>query len=320
MNEQDWNITCFNNINRLRQLVHEQNNKLIISGSRNRVISGFIDAVDLDEIKNLSTKVDQLCLVTEQMIQPPSDNVCVVRVPDSFFGLYFNDLNVVDYPIKKQFNCLLNRVDPIRQSWFYFLYDRGMLDQGYVSFNLSMRKGLTYPVNTPEEYFEWIHATYLSFLDRIKLDIKKIVPYRNFPETDDLSTIILSSKFSIILETYAERSGHKCFSEKIFRALHFPRPWLLFAGTGCVERLRNLGFDVFDDYVDHSYDMHETSENCVARQDGIFDQCKKLFDLKITPDILQDWHNKANHNREILRRWNKTYIDDFKAVLSNKST
>ena len=43
-------------------------------------------------------------------------------------------------------------------------------------------------------------------------------------------------------------------SEKIFRCLVTPVPWVVYAGRYTIAKLRELGFDVLDDIVDHSYD------------------------------------------------------------------
>jgi len=43
-------------------------------------------------------------------------------------------------------------------------------------------------------------------------------------------------------------------SEKIFRCLVTPVPWIAYAGRYTIAKLRELGFDVMDDIVDHSYD------------------------------------------------------------------
>jgi len=315
MNEQFWSERWARNILHLYDLVWKKNKNLIDSGSNARIIPQFIDAINLSQITDLSQKHDHIFLVTEQTFSAPVENVTVIPVSCTFYGAYVYDYTDTAHLIKKDFNCFINRNDPIRQTWFYLLFARQLLDNGFVSFNLSMKEALDYPVDSESDYFDYIHQSYLSSFDPIKSDIKKLVPYKNFKDTGDLSSIIMSSKFSIIVETYFERTDCQVFSEKTFRALHFPRPWLLFAATGCVQRLRNLGFDVFDDYVDHGYDNYDTSSNCVNRQEAMLEQCAKLQGLKVTEDILRDWQKKAAHNREMLKKWNQTYISDLESLL-----
>jgi len=55
-------------------------------------------------------------------------------------------------------------------------------------------------------------------------------------------------------------------SEKTFKAIYFMQPFVLCAEQGAIQALREQGYDVFDDIIDHSYDkikdpdlrLHET--------------------------------------------------------------
>lgn len=317
MDEQVWRNQWQGNIGALHRRVKEKNQLLINSNFRSRILSQFIDAVDLARVKKLAEENDHVFLITEQALDAPADNVTIVRVPCSFYGLYYSDSAEPDLQIQRDFNCFINRNDPIRQTWFYLFFDRNMLDHGFVSFNNSLRVGCKYPesVSTSEDYFDWIHENFLSSFDPIVEKIKQQVPYKNFVDTGDLSQIIMASKFSIILETYHDRPDCKVFSEKIFRALHLPRPWLLFAATGCVQRLRDFGFDVFDDYINHDYNLHDTAENVVATQESILEKAIELFDFVVTPSIEDDWQKKAAYNRGLLKDWNQRYSADFDAIL-----
>jgi len=242
-------------------------------------------------------------VISEHTINNQWPNVSIYSLPNDFYGAYYIPKIATDGVIKKDFNCFLNRTDPIRQSWFYLLHSRGLLDHSFVSFNMHQRRGLWYPSDDPLETFDYWHKEFLSSFDNIKEDIKQIVPYKNFIDEDNLCEIILSTKFSIIVETYFERTDCQVFSEKMWRAIQLPRPWLLFAATGCVQRLRDMRFDVFDDYVDHSYDLYDTSKTCVNRQEAILSETQRLINLDITTKILDDWQQKALHNRNIMKTW-----------------
>jgi hypothetical protein len=276
-----------------------------------------VDAANLDEIALLASTYQQVHLVTEQDIVNQWPNVIIHRLPHSLFGIYYLNEVVDNVEIKKEFNCFLNRVDPVRQTWFYLLYARNLLDNGFVSFNMYQNSNLQYPGDTPEQTFDFYHKKYLSSFDDQYDSIKKIVPYKNFVEPNNLCEIMLSTKFSIVVETYFERTDCRVFTEKTWRALQLPRPWLLFAATGCVQKLRNMGFDVFDDYVNHDYDLHDTAHSYVKRQEDILSEAQKLFQLEITPDILDDWNNKAQHNRKILQQWSQEYQQNLDHVMKN---
>jgi hypothetical protein len=292
----------------------DTNRCLDSQGSNAHVLLYLIDAANVDEIKHLAAKYQRLHVVSEQNLVIDCANVLMHTLPFDFYGIFHRPFFPKTTVIQRDFNCFLNRTDPIRQSWFYLLYHRNLLDKGYVSFNMHQKPCLWYPSINALETFDYYHATTLSSFDDIKEDIKKIVPYKNFVDEDNLLPIILSTKFSIIVETYFERTDCKVFSEKTWRAIQLPRPWLLFAATGCVEKLRQMGFDVFDDYVDHSYDVYDTAENCVARQEGILSESVRLTQLKITDEILEDWNHKSKHNQKIMAQWAESWQSKCRAV------
>lgn len=240
----------------------------------------------------------------------------VFELPKSLYGIHYMPLKTWHKNIDKEFNCFINRNDAIRQTWFYLLYSRNLLDQGYVSYNAAVRLALTNNKNSMD-YFDENHRTFLSSFDYIYDDIKKIIPYKSFDETGDLRDTILQTKFSIVIETYFERTDSITFSEKTYRVLQVPRPWLLFGSTGSVQYLRELGFYVYDDFVDHSYDLYDTTNNSVERQESMLKSAKALMDLKITDSMIDYWESKTQQNIEIMLDWRQSYKQDFEKVLAD---
>ena len=114
------------------------------------------------------------------------------------------------------------------------------------------------------------------------------VPHRNWHHWDKLNnelsqqmpmlldmdpdTTSMLSDITLVVESYVSDTVI-AFSEKIFRALQTPRPWILFCSPGSVAILRSAGFDVMDDVVDHSYDE---IVNVEQRLQAIIKELKKL--------------------------------------------
>ena len=286
-----------------------------------RIISPIIDAMQMDEILDRASTVKKCFVLSEQDPIDFSKNkkLQFVQLPPSFYSVYYVPNLNFDIDITHDYSCFINRLDPIRQTWFYLLYARGMLDQGLVSFNMTLLKTKHYyPGNTPQEIFENYHHQWLGGFDYLFDDIKRLVPYKNFDDQKEgLFDVSLRSKFNIVLEPYFERTDRRCFSEKTFRAIQLPRPFLLFAATKTVQKLRDFGFDVFDDYVDHSYDNFDTSVDCVQRQEKILEQAKNLIDLKINDTILQDWRRRADHNRQLMASWDQQWPIESRKILQN---
>ena len=314
--ELSWRYQWFGSHQLLCKETEQYNSLLKKQKPNNCLHLGIIDAVSLDTVKKLSASHDKIFLITEQNIIDLPNNVVVSKLPPEFYGCYYAERIPQDRPIEKDFNCFLNRIDPIRQTWFYLLFDRNLLNSGYVSFNMEARAGLHPTGMSGSDLFELYHRNFLSSFDPIKEQIKENLPFKNFIDNNDLFSVALSSKIGVIVETYFERTDAKTLSEKIFRALQLPRPWLLFAATGCVDKIRSMGFDVYDDIVDHSYDNFDTSINCVERQESILTQLSELTKLEFTPFLIERLAQGSKHNRLLLADWNskrqKLCVDQIK--------
>lgn len=260
---------------------------------------------------NVLYGTDSNILLLEHQIQnKKAISKKIIEIPKSIYGIYYMP-NVQKFwhrDIHQSFNCFINRNDPARQTWFYLLYDRGLLEKSYVSFSGLSRSGLS--DLSDQEYFDKIHRDFLSSFDAIYDDIKKIVPYKNFKETGNLCDTIMATKFSLVIETYFERTDAITFSEKTFRVLQTPRPWLLFHATNSIKLLRDFGFYVYDDFVDHSYDDFDTTHSFVQRQESMISQIKNLMSIDITPSVLDHWEKMTVKNCQILQDLNQTWQKD----------
>jgi hypothetical protein len=83
-------------------------------------------------------------------------------------------------------------------------------------------------------------------------------------------------------------------SEKTFRALQTPAPWLLYAGRGAVQQLQDFGFDVLSDQVDHGYDSEQDYANKIKKfQECAVNTAERTFD---TERLIK----AAEHNQNLL--------------------
>jgi hypothetical protein len=193
-----------------------------------------------------------------------TDNIPLIPVLGTVFPLYPEYWHVYHYqptyqprPATYGYNCFMNRISEDRAQTFHELNRRNLLSTGLVSFNC-LRPG---------------NAT-VTELDQNKYGN----PYNNIQ--DSLEQSIIDSNISVVLETYIS-DNHITFSEKIFRALQLPRPWLLYCSPGSVDRLRHYGFDVLDDYVNHSYDVETIHSH---RLFSILDQLERFVNQQYNKD------------------------------------
>jgi len=239
----------------------------------------------------------------------------IKKIPDTFYGVYYNayPVPIINEP-KKQFNCFMNRMDPIRQSWLYQFVRRQFFDQGYVSFNMDCRQIPWYVEWDPHDAFQDQFERHLKIFQKEHEIIKSKVPYRNFDLDTDITDIILDSKISVVLETYFHNNDIITYSEKIFRALQLPRPWLLYAQKNAVKYLRHMGFDVLDDVINHS--MYDNIDFAIERQVRILDILEANMDKNLDYDRLQ---KAATSNQNLLKNFSKKWFDDFISCVETAS-
>ena len=172
------------------------------------------------------------------------------------------------YP-NKHFNVMMNRISGERLMLLYMLKQAQLFEKGLIGFNCLyhdrdpdqlQRQANFSRVHEDCGWHQWneLHKELLHEMPLL-LDM-------------DPDTAAMSSDITLVVESYVSDSVI-AFSEKIFRALQTPRPWILFCSPGSVDVLRSAGFDVLDDVVDHSYDE---IVNVEQRLQAIIMELKKL--------------------------------------------
>lgn len=258
-----------------------------------------------------------IVIVTNSVLQGYGDyvNDYVEKVNNSFYGIFYRAYDWSDTPVIKDYNCFINRIDPIRQSWFYQLIRHNLLERGCVSFNMTLVDGtgplMNFENTDPKEVFEILFDKHLQIFEKEHNIAKNIVPYKNFADTGDLADTIMSTKLSIILETYAAEDAIT-YSEKTFRCLQLPRLWLLNGSPNSVNELRKMGFDVLDDLIDHTSYDHMLE---VPRQAAMLELTKELINIDLDK-IKTRLESAAQHNQDLLRTWNLTWRQDFDETIN----
>ena len=254
-------------------------------------------------------------LITNNLIVDPIVNPNRYQMfPDSWYGMYAGAPEYQPQSPTWNYNCFINRMDTTRQSWLYLLVRRNVFDQGLVSFNMDISKHILFgqveKTAIPAQVFEDQYQQYMTNFVTEHEYVKHLVPYKNFDDTD-LNGVIMQTKFSIVLETHFDQNYAITYSEKIFRCLKLPRPWVLYGMKNSVSNLRRMGFDVLDDIVDHSYD---SIDNHIIRQSKILDQVPALSAIEFTPSLNQRLTAAADHNQSILDHYKELFVGDVDAT------
>ena len=197
-----------------------------------------------------------------------------ISVLPEFWGQWHFEPEYEDRNSSISYNCFMNRERGDRDRVFKLLKQRNILDKGLV-----------------------------SYLDR---------DYDTVNSHGTLEQCIIDTNVSLILETYT-RDEAIVFSEKIFRAIQLPRPWLLYCSPFSIELLRSHGFDVLDDIVDNTYD---TEKNHWMRLDIILDQLETFIDRQYTSKDYQRFKQAAKHNQQLLASLLHSWPEKLKTVMS----
>lgn len=228
-------------------------------------------------------------------------NITVVPMNELFGMISLYDIAVPDNP-EKLYNCFIQRVESVRQSWFYFLKHYNLLDKGYVSFLLFQYS--FYSEKTGLELFNHIHEHYElgnnAHFQQAYDELKFMVPYKNFTENNNLHSYTTKSKYSLILETYAVEDDHVgyCYTEKIHRGLQTPTINLIFSQKNSLTQLSKLGFKIDNQLLE--IDQYPWIE----RQ-------QKLLNILINDSIDFDpvtLYNNALHNRDLIYNYKHQFL------------
>lgn len=267
-----------------------------------KVVPYLIDLLPLDHWLD-----NPMPAVTNSMLMAPIANQhLLMPTKNSFYGIYHYPYPTEPIQPVKDFNCLINRMDPVRQSWLYQLIRRDIFDRGFVSFAMHARSICDSNNEDSHVIFERQFENHCKIFQTEHDSIKHRVPYKNFHDNGDLTHVIMQSKFSVVLETYFVETHAITFTEKIFRCLQLPRPWLLFAHPHAVKILKNMGFDVCDDVIDH--DRYDNNDWWIDRQRHILDLACEMCDHPIDH---ARFARAAKHNQNLLESFWITCERDY---------
>jgi len=200
----------------------------------------------------LEHMTDQDLLVTDNWIARPT-RAQLCQLPASWSGIYSYVPDAVDDSVPvRNFGLCVNRLDHDRLAVFCELARISNIDQHvYANVNCTVHDqnlSDSKKRDSAMEIFQSTQGPIQQNIDAMFWKVHDKLPYRNHELT--VEQVHAASRVNVIMETYSQ-DHTVALSEKIFRALVTPRPWVVYAGRYAVARLRQLGFDVLDDLVNH---------------------------------------------------------------------
>ena len=219
-----------------------------------------------------------------------------INIWPEFFGFFHCDFEYENRSPAKKINYLTQRVENSRLKILYSLYDRGLIDQCNIS--LIGLQNNDSPAKL-EEYHEDCSAQ--DFF-------KDQMPYRNW--SGSLEQSIVDCEMTLVHESFYS-DPMKVLSEKTFRVLQLPRPFVIFGAPRIIEWLQEMGFEIGRRFVDHGYD---TIEDHDQRREAVL---SAALNFKWDDALLKEYEIIALKNKELLKKFRKEFPDKLKTVLKD---
>lgn len=207
----------------------------------------------------------------------------------------FLDSGQYPYRLDKNFDkkfLALNRSKKIHKIQFKNFFDSNNLkDESYYSFLWENEK------NFEENYNESTHAKHDNLIHLYQNTAINLITESKY------TSEILSIQTNFI-------------SEKVFRALAFPRPFIVIGERHTLKNLHKMGFKTFSDIIDESYDDLPDSERMDKIQEIILDLSKKSKE-----EIYNMWEvciDNYEHNRKSIFYHAHSFEDFFKKTFPNE--
>jgi len=193
--------------------------------------------------------------------------------------------------IDTKFLCLMRRPSPSRAR-----LARGLLD--IKSIRLSF--GSMSPASMLGDYHDMIPERLLPIL------LDGIVHRETGLEHNQTNAIFKRCLFNIVAESGSQTDPgvwrSQFISEKTFKAFGLRQIPIWFAVPGLVNNVRQLGFAMFDDIIDHNYDQIQDEQR---RLEVVLDQVHGLdsYNLEQCQQIKQSVTDRLNHNYNLVSKF-----------------
>lgn len=223
---------------------------------------------DLDKIKLLGERIGKKIIV-------------ILNKDFYYFWAYktvYHSNEVVGHnkKINKSFTCLNGKKRQYRSLLVDLFAKERLIKNNYVSLNL-------WDWSEDDYVFEYRQnkPLYIDGIDK--------TGYWNTP------ACFKDSLFSVVTETYIHDLDF--VTEKTWLPIYHKRPFIILGPEGVNQKLKNLGFEIFEEYFDYTFDNSSIGRNIKVKM--VVDQIKKVQHLKFSKERkrLQD---KLEHNHNLL--------------------
>lgn len=240
------------------QVWHKNDRKIVVSFVDDFSRHSAEKKYQLGYCKEIWFDRDTTVITDNHILFNPEYNF--IKAPDSYFGIYSYDPDPLLWAPERDFHFPVNRIDKNRLTMFLellkFYGPEDLLSRAYINFNSYDPSSFNHSDNDAKNNFQWTYQRHQSDLALgnydadFLLQVKSMMPVKNhsysFEQVDHMTWV------NVVMETYID-DNVIALSEKIFRALSTPVPWICLCSRGSINFLESLGFDTMNDIVDHGY-------------------------------------------------------------------
>lgn len=260
---------------------------------------------------------------------------------NTFYFLTYNHVTKTIPPQHKQhkLSCLNRVARPSRIHMFSNLVKEDFFKDMYFSFHglglIQTKSGniLTDNNTIPKALYEYmgpsrvaLSDTELQHIDDTLKEQWHLLPIRvqerseyNPMDKDiqpslDVNDAYSNSVCNIATETTTWWADNNVFiTEKTYKPVALGMPFFAQAGSGSIAYLREQGFDVYDDVLDHSYD---TEVDYAKRQTMLMDSIRKFMQLDYVRDIDREKRNVEHfYSAETYNSYFDPFIEQLKNII-----
>lgn len=299
------------------------NKKFWSKDKRNLIICLVDDIVSCNQNqKTVPYQFDNNTMViTDNWIGVPT-SYSIYRLPESFFGIYYHKPQLNIWKPDRRFCFSQRRLDSKRLILFLeIMYRAEMIINSekldYINFNCWTWGG-------SNESSTGLQENYQQAYDRLPEAVRelyketsaRLLPQMPFSNHDlDHEQMYMQSWMNMVVETYSSDTT-VALSEKLFRAMCLPAPWMVYGGKHCIAWLRSMGFDVLEDIIDHCYDTMVEQETVAYGDkpcDWIYEGAETVdkFKQQDFEQLSQRCQQAAEHNRNLLLAMKQRWPLDF---------
>ena len=221
---------------------------------------------------------------------------------------------VARLPLRKKFICL-NRVNRMHRVNLFALICRNteLFDSIFYSMQLidvfnnkfDCRKTTGIGLINSKSTLGITHAEFDNAVSKLPLMLDTIIRPTIDPVGADIYHFYQTSLFNIITETLFYDSitldePRQFLTEKIFKPFAVSQIPILVGGVKVIEKLRELGFGVFDDIVDHSYDYEFDNDLRMLKVVKEITRINSSYTLPQCEQLALTLTSRFRHNHEVL--------------------